>query len=187
MRISSVPVLTADKSVQSAAPSSQAAQKQAESLTVAASPKLNQDSAQLSGLAGLTKLGQTMQKHPVVFSSLAAATTGGAVGAGVGYLLPTPAIATGVGLGAAFGAGAGLAAGAGSTLVVDKWLKGKVSATTVGLISGAVAGAASGALLGMKLGGSKLMGAAAIAIPGAVAGVVGSLSASALKSAAAKP
>lgn len=159
-------------------PSKQKASVSVEKQTIQNSPRLTQDSVTLSTLR------THIQDHPIVFTGLTGVATGALVGAGVGYFLPLPSVAKGVGLGAAFGGGAGFVAGLGTSLIVDKWLDGKVSSTTVGLVSGALAGAASGALLGMKLGGSKLMGAAAMAIPGAVAGLVGGLTASSIKNAA---
>lgn len=121
------------------------------------------------------------KSHPVLYPGLIGLGAGAAVGAGMGYLLPTVKVSSGIAISAAFGAGAGAAAGAGAGYVVNKWLDGKISSTAAGAGVGLVAGAASGALMGVALGGHKLMNAGFMAIPGAIAGAVSGFAAAQLK------
>jgi len=121
--------------------------------------------------AQLSDLRTDSSRKAILYPGLVGLGTGAAVGAGMGYLLPTLKVGSGVALSAAFGAGVGAAAGAGSGVVAQKWLGGKVSTTAAGAGLGVLAGAAGGALMGLTLPGShKLMTAGFMAIPGAIAG-----------------
>lgn len=151
-----------------------------DSLVLARKTPPQNTSGVLGDTTSLSDLKQD-KSRPVIHAGLIGLGTGAALGAGMGYLLPTVKVGSGIAISAAFGAGAGAAAGAGAGYVVNRWLDGKVSSTAAGAGVGLVAGAASGALMGVAMGGHKLMNAGFMAIPGAIAGAVSGFAAARMK------